>query len=459
MTTLYTGYFEVDFKIGSTTYNTYTNFGLVPLKKPVVSPPSITKDGQLTPGSNSWEFALTGGGETYETYYDILDALNGKRADVTIWYSAAFPKGTSDSSYTPAKQYKKEYKGSIKVSSFSTDDSYSTVTLDVELRTNDEITKALNNFLVKYALIFTTTAGTFDTSDFALSETIEHAKIRPEKIPVIDAPKPRTNYVTTPGANGALDLSEVLSGGNGVYYDNPEGEWGWVIEDEFFDEAEDIFKLVVNTLNGIKATVQTKHGLGDSYNGRFTVSGLDISEDKASFRIGYVIDPWMEAVTPQGATNFIIAPFPTLTKIKGHESNGGTEGSGYHFYKAWSGGDQLAMYMDVSNHIPNEILTNPDYVIKMSGTLRTDGNYMTVTFQMYIGDEAPASDNDYVNVVSEYVNSTSVSYNVTKTIESINPTLTADGKIYIRLIHGSEQSAFTAHFYINSFEVCPAEDE
>ena len=67
---------------------------------------------------------------------------------------------------------------------------------------------------------------------------------------------------------------------------------------------------------------------------------------------------------------------------------------------------------------------------------------------MYIGNGAPSGD-DWITVVSHQVpESTPYTYIGDINISDINTSGTTDGKIYFRMIHGSETSGYNTYIHV-----------
>lgn len=260
-------FYKVTFIVGDNTYNSYDDWGLIAVTKPIISAPTINKDGKPTANQSSWNFLLvdvadfpdipTANNSTYNTYIAICNALNGKECTIKL--------------YADGLLYD-EATGIVNVSDFSTQSHRSFITLSADVYSTGATTEA--DFAQEHSLNFTIDRTTYNT--------FTNWHLSPQSIPIVNAPKPRTNYVSTPGANGAIDLTEVFGQ---VFYDNAEGSWSFKILDEYYDNASTIFSGIVHVLNGKAGTV----GI---YTGRFAVSNMSINDGTATINIDYVIEPW-----------------------------------------------------------------------------------------------------------------------------------------------------------------------
>lgn len=153
-------------------------------------------------------------------------------------------------------------------------------------------------------------------------------------------------------------------------------------------------------------------------------------------------------------TNIIPLATPSVVKIEGYEGDAyRSEINGVYMWKSYDYGNQVSCYIDVSTIVSSDILCSNTAKIKLGAALYS--NYysgITNTLQMYIGNGAP-SENDWVTVVSHLVpESTPYKYIDDINVSDINVSGATDGKIYFRMIHGSETSGYNTYihvFYMN----------
>lgn len=144
-------------------------------------------------------------------------------------------------------------------------------------------------------------------------------------------------------------------------------------------------------------------------------------------------------------TYLLVPPGTTPTKIEGNNSSIYRSEQSIILEKSYKYNPQISGYIDVSQIIPSSILNNGDTDINLGVVLAADYT-LTITLQMYIGSTAP-TENDWVTVISHQVTS-SQSYDtgyISVKASEINPSLSTDGKLYFRMIHGEEHSAYTAY--------------
>lgn len=105
-------------------------------------------------------------------------------------------------------------------------------------------------------------------------------RLLPTAMPVISPPEVKTFYVEVPGADGSLDLTEVLTGY--PTYGDRTGEFEFQIyapKEEWYD----VYNNVIHDLNGISADVSLDEDPEYYYKGRLTVGVLEA--DKFTARI------------------------------------------------------------------------------------------------------------------------------------------------------------------------------
>lgn len=104
----------------------------------------------------------------------------------------------------------------------------------------------------------------------------------PTSAPVIAPPEVKTFYVDVPGADGSLDLTEVLTGF--PTYGDRKGEFNYMIyapRSEWYP----IYNQIVHDLNGKTADVILDEDSQYFYKGRLTVAAPSIGKKKCTVKI------------------------------------------------------------------------------------------------------------------------------------------------------------------------------
>lgn len=117
----------------------------------------------------------------------------------------------------------------------------------------------------------------------------------PTSRPLVNPPKPKTNYVEIPGADGALDYTEALS--STVHFGSREGTWEFYVaihaleySEIGFDGWYELYNDILNFLNGkkLKFTLDSEDNKY-IWTGRFTLDSWDSSDKFTKIVIGYVL--------------------------------------------------------------------------------------------------------------------------------------------------------------------------
>ena len=159
------------------------------------------------------------------------------------------------------------------------------------------------------------------------------------------------------------------------------------------------------------------------------------------------------SITPADI-NIVPSVTPNVVKIAGYEGNATrNKTNGVSMWKSYDYGDQVSCYIDVSALVSSDILCSNTARIKLGAALYSNySSGLTTTLQMYIGNSAP-SGNDWVTIVSHFVpDDAPYTYIDDINISDINISGTTDGKIYFRMIHGSESNGYNTYidiFYLN----------
>ena len=115
----------------------------------------------------------------------------------------------------------------------------------------------------------------------------------PTSRPFFVPPSPRTRYVEIPGADGNLNLNEILTGY--PLYDNREGSIEFVVAQDYWDWTT-AYSTIMNYLhgNGMKAVLEDDPGY--YYEGRFWVEEWASGAYFSTITIGYNVYPFKMSV-------------------------------------------------------------------------------------------------------------------------------------------------------------------
>lgn len=142
---------------------------------------------------------------------------------------------------------------------------------------------------------------------FGSMNTWDDWHLVPSSRPVIAPPKPKTQYVDIPGADGSIDVTEALAG-RPVFGDR-EGSIELIVLNQFNVEAHGIDNYDYNWVDVFSGIMQYLHGrfmhmvLEDDpnyyYEGRFEVESWTTGQYNSSITIGYHLAPYKYRLTTQ----------------------------------------------------------------------------------------------------------------------------------------------------------------
>lgn len=276
------------FTVGSTSYDTWTNWHLIPTKKPVPPIPEIEDTGLITVnyldgtkktlstkgaynaimgyGDGSAEFIITAA-DPDPVYNTILAALHGKKGSVQF---LDFPNGTQT------------YYGTFTIDKYDPQDNYSTITIGYKVKaTND------NDIVDKSNITEALAHGvTFTVNNVAKKTWTDWSMVSEDAI-VVEAPTVKTNYISVPGANGSIDLTNAVAGH--VLYDNISGSMKFDVQSA---DPVTTYYAVMTFLHGMKGTMAPADG-GGTFTGRFSVEDYNVSDGVFQMTIGYNVLPYI----------------------------------------------------------------------------------------------------------------------------------------------------------------------
>jgi phage-related protein len=113
--------------------------------------------------------------------------------------------------------------------------------------------------------------------------------------PVIPPPELVENFVDIPGANGQLDLTDVLNGF--PTYKNRSGEFAFII-DPAYGYLDSVYPMIANTLHGRRTKVILTDDPDWYYEGRVVVSSAESSKDYSSISFACNLDHFKLTVNP-----------------------------------------------------------------------------------------------------------------------------------------------------------------
>ena len=145
----------------------------------------------------------------------------------------------------------------------------------------------------------------------------------PKSRPFVVAPQVKTEYVDVPGADGALDYTEVLTGK--PRYANRTGQWDFIV-----DNGNDYVKwceLYSDILKKLHGKYFDRIVLEDDpdykWKGRLAVTGQFGNKDYSSISIAYNLDPYKRPIDDLGSKQWLWNELFTNTIFYGNFSVNG----------------------------------------------------------------------------------------------------------------------------------------
>lgn len=116
----------------------------------------------------------------------------------------------------------------------------------------------------------------------------------PTSRPVVAQPKVKTKYIDIPGADGQLDLTELLAGR--PLYDMRTGSWEFILQPENW-AFEDAISVIMGYLHGRRMRVILEDDPGWYYEGRLEVNALKCDKFYNTITINYSLGPYKYSLT------------------------------------------------------------------------------------------------------------------------------------------------------------------
>lgn len=114
-------------------------------------------------------------------------------------------------------------------------------------------------------------------------------------------PEPKTNYVSVPGRDGDIDLTEALSGL--VNYRDRTASFNFILVNGSHEDRDELITEIVGVLNGQRLQIIDTDDYPDYYmTGRFTVKSVMNNNAYGTIQLEAVCNPWRYAINPVSRT-------------------------------------------------------------------------------------------------------------------------------------------------------------
>lgn len=131
---------------------------------------------------------------------------------------------------------------------------------------------------------------------------------------VISPPKPKTNYVSVPGRDGDLDLTEALSGL--VNYEDRTAEYTFLLTDGTHEDRDNLITEIVGVLHGQRLQIIDTDDYPDYYmDGRLTITSVMNNNAYGVITIEATCKPWRYAIAQKTRTVTVTQQDGTVTVL------------------------------------------------------------------------------------------------------------------------------------------------
>lgn len=142
-------------------------------------------------------------------------------------------------------------------------------------------------------------------------------KLIPSPRPYVEIAEPITNYQTIPGRNGALDLSEALTGH--MLYSNRTGSWDFLVMNDYPEyNWVTIRDSMASYIHGKKHTIILEDDPEWYYEGRLSFD-YQVDDNWSTVSIGYDLNPFKHPVYLPDSYKDVAVNGPTQVYVTGYD--------------------------------------------------------------------------------------------------------------------------------------------
>ena len=158
----------------------------------------------------------------------------------------------------------------------------------------------MNLIIPKVSSPLTGESKVLQSISFGEKNTFDDWKLIAVTRPIFNPPTQKTVYVDVPGGNGALDLSEALSGY--PVYNNRTGSFEFVVLNEHGGAAVDYgrwahrYSEIANYLNGSVRIAILADDPAWGYEGRFEIGDWKATHTWSAIEVKYHVKPYKQSV-------------------------------------------------------------------------------------------------------------------------------------------------------------------
>lgn len=155
------------------------------------------------------------------------------------------------------------------------------------------------------------TAKSYHSINIGDKNTWDDWHIVPSSRPLIAAPSVKTSFISLPGGDGSLDLTEVLAGR--PTYERRTGSWEFIVMNDYGDWATR-YSEIMAYLQGKEYRIVFDDDPDYYYQGRLSVNEWRSEAYWSRIVINYNVDPYKRNVDGFG-TNWLWDPFNFETGV------------------------------------------------------------------------------------------------------------------------------------------------
>lgn len=123
---------------------------------------------------------------------------------------------------------------------------------------------------------------------------------------IVSPPVPKTNYVSVPGRDGDLDLTEALSGV--VNYQDRKASYTFLLTDGTHADRVELISQIIGVLHGQRVQIIDTDDYPDYYMiGRLSVTDVSNSNAYGILKIEAVCQPWRYAINQKSKSVTVAA--------------------------------------------------------------------------------------------------------------------------------------------------------
>lgn len=136
---------------------------------------------------------------------------------------------------------------------------------------------------------------------------------------IISPPEPKTSYVSVPGRDGDIDMTQALTGL--INYNPRTVDFIFLLMEGTHEERENLIGEIIGKLHGQKVTIVDEDDHPGYYmTGRLTVTAVENNKAYGQIAIEVICDPWRYALDERAISTIITGG--NITKTIRMENNG-----------------------------------------------------------------------------------------------------------------------------------------